>query len=204
MVIDEKTYESMARVGRALALRGLNTSHSGNISIRSGGMMIIKRRAAMMGWLKKEDLVETSLEREDSHSLIASTESAVHRQIYKNTDAMAVVHAHCPYCVTLSLIEDEITCIDAEGVMKYKKIPVVELDIPIGPAEAAEKVPPVLKDYKVCVIRSHGAFAKGMTIEDALGNITGAEHSAQIRYLTMLTGKSLKRDYSKEKSFSEW
>ncbi|NIQ04392.1 MAG: fuculose phosphate aldolase [Candidatus Korarchaeota archaeon] len=204
MVIDDKTYESLARVGKILALRGLNTSHSGNISIRSGGKMVIKRRAAMLGWLKREDLVETSLEKEDSYSLIASTESAVHRGIYNETDAMAIIHAHCPFCTTLSLIEDEITCIDAEGVFKYKRIPVIELDVPIGPKEAAEKVPPVLKDYKVCVVRSHGVFAKGMTIEDALANVTGAEHSAEIRYLTMLTRQPLKRDYSEEKSFKKW
>jgi len=204
MTITDSTYESLKTVGRSLAMRGLNTSHSGNISIRSGGKMVIKRRAAMLGWLQKEDLVETALDEEDSYSLIASTESGVHRAIYQNTDAMAVIHAHCPYLVTLSLIEDEITCIDAEGSFMYKRIPVVELDIPAGAKEAAIKVPPVLKNYKICVVRSHGAFAKGMTIEDALCNITGAEQSAMIRYLTMQTGKPLKRDYSKEKDFSNW
>ena len=204
MVIDDLTYQNFKKIGRALMLRGLNTSHSGNISIRSGGKMIIKRRAAMLGWLEKEDLVETSLEEEDGFSVIASTEAGVHRAIYQQTDAMAVIHAHTPYLTTLSLIEDEITCIDAEGMFMYKKIPVIELDTPAGAKEAAFKVPPMLKDYKVVVVRSHGAFAKGMTLEDALCNITGAEQSAHIRYLTMLTGKPLKRDYSKEKDFSHW
>ncbi len=204
MVIDDATYKSLWRVGKAIAMRGLNTSHSGNISIRSGGKIIIKKRSAMLGWLEKEDLVETSLYEEDGYSLLASTETNVHREIYLNTDAMAVIHAHCPYCVALSLVEDEITCIDAEGIFMYKKIPVLELDIPAGASEAAIKVPPILKNYPVCVIRSHGVFAKGMTIEDALQNVTGAEQSAQIRYLTKMTGKPLKRDYSEEKNFSQW
>jgi L-fuculose-phosphate aldolase len=204
MVIDEATYKMFWRVGKDLSDRGLETSHSGNISIRSGGKIIIKKRSAMLGWLEPEDLVECSLEGEDSHSLLASTELGVHRAIYLQTDAMAVIHAHSPYCVVLSMIEDEITCIDAEGIFMYKKIPVIECDIPAGASEAAEKVPPVLKNYPCCVIRSHGVFAKGATLEDALQNVTGPEQSAQIRYLTMMTGKPLKRDYSQEKNFHDW
>jgi L-fuculose-phosphate aldolase len=204
MVIDEATYKSFWRVGKALANRQLETSHSGNISIRSGGKIIIKKRSAMLGWLEPEDLIECSLYKEDSSAMLASTELGVHRAIYLQTDAMAVIHAHSPYCIALSMIEDEITCIDAEGIFMYKKIPVIECDIPAGASEAAEKVPPVLQNYPCCVIRSHGVFAKGMTLEDALQNVTGPEQSAHIRYLTMLTGKPLLRDYSKEKNFSDW
>jgi len=204
MLLDDATFQSLWRVGRDLSDRRLNASHSGNISIRSGGKFIVKKRAAMLGWLTPEDFIATSLEKEDSSSMLASTESEVHRQIYLQTDAMAVIHAHAPYLVTLSLIEDEITCIDAEGIFLYKKIPVIELDVPAGASEAAMKVPPVLVNYPVVVVRSHGAFAKGATIEDALQNLTGAEQAAEVRYLTMLTGKPLKRDYAKEKNFSEW
>lgn len=204
MTIDDATFQSFARVGKDLCMRNLETSHSGNISIRSGGKIIIKKRSAMLGWLEPEDLVECALEEDDSMSLLASTELGVHRAIYLQTDAMAVIHAHNPYCVALSLVEDEITCIDAEGVFMYKRIPVIELDVPAGASEAAQKVPPVLKNYPVVCVRSHGVFAKGYTLEDALQNVTGAEQSAYIRYLTMLTGKPLKRDYSAEKHFSEW
>jgi hypothetical protein len=42
-------------------------------------------------------------------------------------------------------------------------------------------------------------FAIGSTLEDALQNVTGPEQSVQTRYLTMLTGKSLKREYSKDR-----
>ena len=204
MTIDEETFRSFEKIGKALVMRNLETSHSGNISIRSGGKIIIKKRAAMLGWLEPDDLIECSLEEEDSSSLLASTELGVHRAIYRETDAMAIIHAHSPYSVVLGMIEDEVTCIDAEGIFMYKKIPVVELDVPAGASEAAEKVPPVLKNYPVVIVRSHGVFAKGMTLEDALQNVTGTEFSAQIRYLTKLTGQPLKRDYSEEKDFHNW
>ena len=204
MTIDDETFRVFQKVGKALVMRNLETSHSGNISIRSGGKIIIKKRAAMLGWLEPDDLIECSLEDEDSSSLLASTELGVHRAIYRETDAMAIIHAHSPYSVVLGMIEDEVTCIDAEGIFMYKKIPVVELDVPAGASEAAEKVPPVLKNYPVVIVRSHGVFAKGTTLEDALQNVTGTEFSAQIRYLTKLTGMPLKRDYSEEKDFHSW
>jgi L-fuculose-phosphate aldolase len=204
MIIQDSIYEIFKKIGKHLVDHGYNTSHSGNISIKSGGKIIIKRRSAMLSDLKPEDLVISNLEEEDSSSLIASTELGVHRAIYLATDAMAVIHAHNPYCVALSLIEDEITCIDAEGFAIYKKIPIIDVKIPAGAYYTSIEVPKMLKNYPFVIVRGHGIFAKGMTLEDALQYVTGAEQSAYIRYLTLLTGKPLKRDFSKEKDFSLW
>ncbi|MBT3207515.1 MAG: fuculose phosphate aldolase [Bacteroidetes bacterium] len=205
MTIDKETFRSFDLVGKDLSNRGLISSHSGNMSMISGGKIIITRRSAMLGWLQPEDLVVIDLKEEDAHSgLIASTEANVHRNIYKETDAMAIVHSHSPCSTALSMIEDEITCIDAEGMFLYKKIPVVECDIPVGSYEVAEKIAQPLKNYPAAIVRSHGIFAKGTTLEDALGVVTGVEQSADIRYRIHLLGKPLIRDYSKEKGFSDW
>ena len=203
-MIDPETYKQFKIVGKILTDHRYNTSHSGNISMRAGGKFLIKRRGAMLGFLEPEDIIETDLYEADSGIMLSSSETDVHRQIYLNTDAMAVIHAHNPFCVILSLIEDEITCLDAEGIYMYRKIPVIEVENPAGPTDAAREVPKVLKNYPVVVVRAHGVFAKGNTLYDALQNITGSEQSAMFRYYTMLTGKPLKRDYSKEKHFSEW
>ncbi len=205
MKIDTETFKSFDLVGKDLSNRGYNSSYAGNLSMKSGGKIIITRRSAMLGWLNPEDLVVIDLEEEDPHSgLIASTESNVHRNIYKETDAMAIVHAHAPCCTALSMVEDEITCIDGEGMFLYKKIPVVECDIPIGSYEVAEKTAKMLKNYPAVIVRAHGVFARGITLEDALGVLTGIEQSADIIYRIKLIGQPLKRDYSKEKSFSDW
>ncbi len=204
MVINESIFKIFDKVGKHLVNLGYNTSHSGNISIKSGGKIIIKRRAAMLGNLDPEDLIECSLSEEDSGSLVASTELGVHRAVYLETDAMAVIHAHNPYCVALSLVENEITCIDAEGFALYKKVPIIDVEIPAGAYYTSIEVPKVLKNYPFVIVRGHGIFAKGMTLEDALQYVTGAEQSAKIRYLTLMTGKALLRDFSKEKDFSNW
>lgn len=204
-MIDNETFNSFDLVGKDLSNRGYNSSYSGNLSMKSGGKIIITRRSAMLGWLQPEDLVTIDLEEEDAHSgLVASTESNVHRNIYNETDAMAIVHAHSPACTALSMVEDEITCLDAEGMLIYKKIPVVECDVPVGSYELSEKVASMLKNYPAVVVRAHGVFAKGITLEDALGVLTGVEQSADILYRIKLMGQPLKRDYSKEKGFSDW
>jgi L-fuculose-phosphate aldolase len=205
MMIDEETFKSFDLVGKDVSSRGLISTHSGNMSMLSGGKIIITRRSAMLGWLQPEDLVIIDLHDEDAHSgLIASTEANVHRNIYKHTDAMAILHTHSPCTTALSMVEDELTCIDAEGMLLYKKIPIVECDVPVGSYEVAEKVPPPLQNYPAVVVRSHGVFAKGTTLEDALAVITGVEQSMDIRYRVLLMGKPLIRDYSKEKGFSNW
>lgn len=203
-MIDDITFEQFRVVGKVLTDHRYNTSHSGNISMRSANKLYIKRRGAMLGYLNPEDIIETDLYNPDSGIMLSSSETDVHRQIYLNTDAMAVIHAHNPFCVILSLIEDEITSIDAEGIYMYRKIPIIEVDNPAGPTDAAREVPKVLKNYPIVIVRAHGVFAKGNTLYDALQNVTGAEQSAMIRYYTMLANKPLKRDYSKEKYFSEW
>ena len=138
----------------------------------------------------------------DSKIMIASTEALVHQAIYQETDHLAVIHCHPVYTIALSLVEAEITAIDAEGAFNLKKIPVLDLKLPIGPHEAAVRVPKSLNNYKVVAVRSHGIFAGAETLEEAFNWVTVCEEVSTIRYLTMLTGKPLLRDVSKE--FLDW
>ena len=172
------------------------------MSIRQGDKMLVKRRGAMLGDLNPWDVVEMSIEEIDSKIILASTEALVHRAIYCETDHLAVVHCHPVYTIALSLIEDEITAIDAEGAFNLKKIPILDLKLPIGAHESAIHVPKMLNNYKVVVVRSHGIFAGAETLEEAYNWATVCEEVSTIRYLTMLTGKPLLRDVSKE--FHDW
>jgi len=37
----------------------------------------------------------------------ASSETRVHRRIYQKTNVKAILHAHCPYAVVMSILEFE-------------------------------------------------------------------------------------------------
>ncbi|GAB4323314.1 MAG: class II aldolase/adducin family protein [Promethearchaeota archaeon] len=200
--VPEEVYREFRRIGKFLDRRQLISSHAGNVSARRGRRMYVKRRGAMLGDLRPHDVVELRLDAPDSNVMVASTEAGVHAAIYEKTRHLAVIHCHPPHAVALSLVQDEITAIDAEGAFTLKKIPVLDLEHPVGPVESAVRVPPVLKKYNVVMVRSHGIFAGGTTLEEAYMWCTVCEEIATIRYLTMQTGKPLLRDVSG--LFREW
>ncbi len=70
--------------------------------------------------------------------------------------------------------------------------------------EVAEKVATALQHYPAVEVRADVVFATGVTLEDALGVLTGVEQAADIIYRVKLLGQPLKRDYSKEKGFTNW
>lgn len=171
-------------VGRDLFQAGLNNSHSGNLSVRLGGRVLITRRGAMLGHLTGADLVETGLEVDDENTQRASTELLVHRAVYRGTAALAVVHAHPVHAVALSLLEDRITPLDAEGLHYLKEVPVLAAEQTIGSREVEEKLPELLHNHKIVVVRGHGAFAAGQSLEEAYLWTSSLENACRIIYLT--------------------
>jgi L-fuculose-phosphate aldolase len=120
-MIDERIYEMFREIGRDLYVADMVSSHGGNLSIRLGDRVVIKRRGAMLGRLKPHDLIETGLEKNDSGVALASTELVVHRMIYKTTPALAIVHCHPRAAIAFSLSRDEIVPIDNEASYLLKK-----------------------------------------------------------------------------------
>ncbi|MHA1229767.1 MAG: aldolase [Candidatus Helarchaeota archaeon] len=204
-MIPNEIYEEFYRIGKYLDQHDLVSSHGGNISVRIGNKILIKRRGAMLGNLKPTDLVEVPLYENDSSIMISSTETGVHRAIYLQTPALAVIHAHPPHAIALSLVEDSIIAVDAEGAFYIKKIPVIDQKHPVGPIESAKNVPLFLKNYPCCMVRSHGIFSRGTTLEEALMYVSIAEEISKIRYMSLILnhiGLPLKKDPSK--FFEKW
>lgn len=195
-------YREFNQIGRDLFLQGLNSSHSGNMSVRLGERLVITRRGSMLGNLKESDLIETGLFKNDSHITLASTEIGVHRAIYQNTPALAIVHSHPVYATALSLIDDEIIPIDSEGQYMLHKIPVIGFEHTVGSAEVARVLPEYLKEYKIVMIRGHGSFAVGQLIEEAYQWTSSLENICKIIHLTRTLKGEVKE--SKSKKYTQW
>lgn len=168
-------------VGHDLFISRLNNSHSGNMSIRNNRLMSITRSGAMLHRLEFCDIVETVIEGEDQQSSRASRERPVHRAIYLGTSAQAIVHAHPPHLIALSFNTDLFKPIDAEGAYFFPEgIPVIEVENAIASEEVAGKVTPALKKFPIVIVRGHGTFAVGATLEDGFHYTSSLEHSAMI------------------------
>ncbi len=175
--------EAFQETGRDLFLAGLITSHGGNLSMRIGDRILITRRGAMLGRLKEGDVVETALDGEDHNAALASRELIVHQAIYRQTGAGAVVHAHPSYAVVLSLQGGPIVPVDSEGAYLLGPIPVVAAHQTVGSPEVAQILPPHLLGSPVVMLKGHGSFAIGQTLEEALMWTSTLEAASRILYL---------------------
>ena len=179
-MIDARIYEMFREIGRDLYTANMISSHGGNLSIRLGDRVVIKRRGAMLGALKPHDLVETRLDKNDSGVALASTELLVHRMVYLSTPALAICHCHPRTAIAFSLSRDEIVPVDNEASYLLKKIPVITEEFASGTPQMAHKVAEALKNYKIIMLRGHGSFATGQTLDEAFFWSSTLEEACQI------------------------
>ena len=185
-MVDPRIYEMFREIGEDLYTAQMISSHGGNLSIRLGDRVIIKRRGAMLGRLKPHDLIETRLDKNDSGVALASTELIVHRAIYQHTPALAICHCHPRTAVAFSFSRDELVPIDNEASYLLKKIPVVTEEFASGTPQMAHKVADALKNYKIIMLRGHGSFATGQTLDEAFHWSSTLEESCQMELAAKL------------------
>ena len=175
--------QDMILFGKILYEQGLNHSHSGNISIRDKNEILIKRHGAMLGYLTKKDIVRINLNN-DKKDKLASLEAKVHRAIYlKNPKVKAIAHGHTIYATVLSLHYKIIKPIDSECQFYLPQIPVLSCNETIGSDEVAKKIPNLISKYKCAIVKGHGAFAAGETLEQASMYLSVIESASKILYL---------------------
>ncbi|MCZ7400991.1 MAG: aldolase [Candidatus Methanoperedens sp.] len=172
----------MAKFGKKLVKRDLVESQFGNISVRKGEKMLITKRGIALDEIYKEGVVELDIEKSSYLDRIASSETIVHRTIYKNTPAFAIIHAHPVFAVIESMLVDTKTIIpiNIEGEHFLHEIPVVK-GAP-GTAELADNTAQALIGHKGAVICGHGTFAIGKTLDEAYFVTALVEQSCKLKY----------------------
>jgi L-fuculose-phosphate aldolase len=203
-MIDQRLYEELRDIGRDLFVTQLTSSHGGNISVRMGDRVIIKRRGAQLGRLKPSDFVETALHKQDSGITLASTELIVHRTIYLETSALAVIHSHPRTAIALSLSRDCIIPVDVEGSYVLHKIPVVAAEFASGSQEMADLVASALSEYKIIMLRGHGCFSRGQTLDEAFQWVSCLEEASDIILETKLLGEEHIEFRKHSDSYNKW
>jgi L-fuculose-phosphate aldolase len=174
-------WKDIARFGIKVVQSGLTGSRFGNISLLLGNDILITRTGSMLDDLDESQIINVDLRGPCLNDKIASTETCVHRAIYNKTSALAVIHTHSPYAVTLSLVEEAVEPIDSEGKYFLGTMPVVEGDF--GTDALAKSVSSALSMHNACIAKGHGVFAAGKSLKEAYAFACMAEHSSKVRYL---------------------
>lgn len=178
------------KFGRALWEAGLIHWTSGNMSLRRGDAIHITRTGSSLADLSTGDLVRIGMA-EGPRDAKASSETPVHRAIYRAfPKAKAVVHAHPPYATVLSLNTSEIIPRDSDSLY-ISRIPVLtDSGFAEGSACVASRLPGLMNESPVAVVRGHGIFVMGESLEQCIGRITMAENQCRLLYLEQLLKRS--------------
>jgi len=172
--------DAIQTASRDLVKMDLLELHGGNISVRADdGHMLITKHHVNKSVPSPDDIVRTKIEEDDEFTNMASSAWLVHREIYRRSDAQAIIHAHGQLTVTLSFFYDEVEPIDENGIMILgRTVPVVAAPKLIGWNLAAEPIGDALASNKVVIEKWHGTFAKGVDLVDALHKTRSMEFSA--------------------------
>lgn len=184
-------FERFKKAGETLFASGCNDSHSGNISVRQDGKLVITSRLAMLSSLNKEDLVEVSIDGSAPSDSIASRDLPVHRAIYSGSKNLAVIHAHLPNVLALCVTENKILPQDAKGQAFFPQGLSIIKPRQISDAEEILKLiisSSLNANPYAAVIKGYGVFAAAASIEEALEVITSLELSSKVWLASKLVG----------------
>lgn len=154
---------AMVEVGRRLYARGLINGGEGNLSCRLGPRRLMCTPSGVnKGFLSEDQLVVTDLSGESMHELRRpSSEMLLHVACYQEReDCLAVVHAHPPHAVALTLAGEELIPAMPEAVTALGEVPTARYATP-GTELVAEAVRPLLKTADCVLMERHGALAMG-------------------------------------------
>jgi len=133
----------------------------------------------MLNSLQENDLVETGISKNNRSTPLASVDLAIHRAIYRETQALAMVHAHPPHALALSLHETKIVP-GIKGLSVVDDVPVVDCETGDKAEEAGNIIARALKKHRIILVNGHGSFAIGQLLEEALDFSTALEQSSQV------------------------
>lgn len=170
--------KKIINIGKSMLVLGLQNTHSGNISVRDRDKFFITKTNTMKGHLKNEDVLMLAMDERIISRSEASTETRIHQKILKSFNS--VIHAHSLSATVLSNMYKKITPLDYLGINILKFIPVLDIENNSDSEEKANRITEKLKEYPAVIIKNHGPFVRGSTVEDAFFNLCIADYSAEV------------------------
>ncbi len=189
----EKLREEVYRANMALPANGLVTWTSGNVSGRDPetGLVVIKPSGVLFEELSPENMAIVNLDGEVVEATLGpSTDTASHLSIYKGRpDVYGVVHTHSNYATAFAAVGKSIpvclTAIADEFGMPIPCAPYVR----IGDRQIGEVVLQHIGNSVAILMRQHGVFTIGPTVQKALKAAVMVEDVARTVWLAMQIGQ---------------
>ncbi|WP_027796068.1 L-fuculose-phosphate aldolase [Paraburkholderia acidipaludis] len=171
---------------RRMNALGVNQGTSGNISVRHEDGMLVTPTSMPYDAMQPEDIVFMNADGKWEGARQPSSEWRFHLDILcARPDVNAVVHAHPPYCTSLSILERPIPPIHymvaVAGGSDIRCAPYATF----GTDELSANALAALQERKACLLAHHGMIATGTTLDKAMWLTVEVETLAR-QYLTCL------------------
>jgi L-fuculose-phosphate aldolase len=196
------TYKKFRQTGKALLRVNGNNIHSGNLSVRDPDdpdRFYITASGSQIGALVLRDIVSLRFSGVSRGDERASTESNIHRKVLNIPGVNACMHCHhiISALITFDTRERQIFLhfmntdsqgreefvfqpVDIHGCSILGGVVVGSYKQPIGSIEMEERIPKYLSDSPVTLVKGHGPFARGASLEECLRCVSVLENSATI------------------------
>ncbi len=179
--------QELVRHYRWLHRYGCNDAHSGNASVRDGDSFWVTPTGACADTLSPDDLIQCPMHGACGEG--ASLDAPLHQRVYqRNANAWAVLHSHGPHTVAITLDGADFEPVDFEGQYYFPRVPVVTIPYARYLDEAPERVSEMLEDHRIMVVRGHGVYACGETLNLAYKWTCSLELSARTTLLARQAG----------------
>jgi L-fuculose-phosphate aldolase len=187
--------------------KGYVTATDGNVSVRLSENRVLSTPSGFSkGFIASEQLVVTDLEgrkipshepagrdpsgRALGRSLKPTSELLMHLEAYRGRpDIGAVIHAHPPICVALSIAGISLAkCLLPEVVFHLGLIPTTEYATP-STAEGAQAISTLIVKHDAIVLRRHGTLTVGKDPMDAYLKLEKVEYAAYVTLILHQLGR---------------
>jgi L-fuculose-phosphate aldolase len=190
--------EEIVRIGRLMYDRGLTVSNDGNISARLDDEHIVVTLSGLCkGMMTPDQMIVVDMGGNKVGTVTAAnrdlgptSETPMHLEAYRQrSDVQAVVHAHPPLTVALSIAGVSFAdCMLPEVIVNLGIVPTTEYATPAS-KENVGAIRDLIKGHDGMILQRHGTLTVGRSLLEAYMRLETLEQIAQIRLVLQLLGK---------------
>ncbi|MFD3522096.1 class II aldolase/adducin family protein [Streptomyces sp. NPDC058653] len=176
----EQAWRDLVATARRSAADGLVVGTSGNVSVRVGELVLVTPSGVAYDRLTPGDTVAVDLDGEQViGGLRPTSELPMHLEVYRNTDAGAVVHTHAVHATAVSTLVTELPLIHYMAADFGGPVRVAPYAM-YGTDALAQNMVRALRDRTGCLLGNHGTVTHAATLDKAY------DRTAQLEWMCRL------------------
>lgn len=176
----------------ASALAELTPGTTGNLSVRDGEQFVVTPTGVAYDEVTTSDTAVVTLAGEHVTGPEPSSETPMHRHLYRETDAGAVVHTHSPWATTLAVAREPLPPVHYMLAHAGGRVPVADYET-YGTTALAEAAARAMETAgtTATLLADHGVVACGSDLAAAVETARAVETTAQLYCRARLVGEAV-------------